>query len=151
MSFAMSASERQAFLAATRIGIVSVAETGRGPLTVPVWYHYTPGDTPGGAVRFVTAAASRKARLMRDARRISLCVQTETAPYSYVSVEGPFTLGDVDYERDVREMAIRYLGPEMGAAYLEAMHPGASVEGTVLVALTPERWFSVDYSKMSLG
>ncbi len=106
MSFAMSASERQAFLAATRIGIVSVAETGRGPLTVPVWYHYA----PGGAVRFVTAAASRKARLMRDARRISLCAQTETAPYSYVSVEG-----------------------------------------TVLVALTPERWFSVVYSKMSLG
>ena len=147
MSLAMSVSERDAFLAATRIGIVSVAEAGRGPLTVPVWYHYA----PGGAVRFVTAASSRKARLMRDARRISLCVQTETAPYSYVSVEGPFTLGDVDYERDVREMALRYLGPETGAGYLAAMHPGGSVQGTVLVALTPERWFSVDYSKMSLG
>ena len=88
---------------------------------------------------------------MRAARRMSLCVQTETAPYSYVSVEGPFHLGPVDYERDVREMALRYLGAEMGAAYLAAMHPGGSVEGTVLVTLTPERWYSVDYSKMPLG
>lgn len=147
MSFAMTPAERQAFLAATRIGIVSVEEPGRGPLTVPVWYHYA----PGGALRFVTAETSRKARLMRGARRMSLCVQTETAPYSYVSVEGPFHLGPVDYERDVREMAIRYLGDEMGAAYLATMHPGGSVAGTVLVTLTPERWFSVDYSKMPLG
>ena len=147
MSFAMSPREREAFLAATRIGIVSVEEPGRGPLTVPVWYHYAPGRT----LRFVTAETSRKARLMRAARRMSLCVQTETAPYSYVSVEGPFHLGPVDYERDVREMALRYLGAEMGAAYLAAMHPGGSVEGTVLVTLTPERWYSVDYSKMPLG
>jgi nitroimidazol reductase NimA-like FMN-containing flavoprotein (pyridoxamine 5'-phosphate oxidase superfamily) len=147
MSLTMSQPEREAFLAATRIGIVSVEEPGRGPLTVPVWYHYA----PGADLRFVTGRTSRKATLMRGARRISLCVQTETAPYSYVSVEGPFTLGAPEYERDVREMALRYLGPELGAAYLETMHPGGDVSEGVLVTLTPARWFSVDYSKMSLG
>jgi len=144
MSLAMSSTDRESFLAATRIGIVSVEEPGRGPLTVPVWYHYAPATD----LRFVTARTSRKGRLLETAARISLCVQTETAPYSYVSVEGPFTLGDVDYERDVREMAIRYLGDEMGAGYLAMMHPDGDVSGTVLVTLTPERWFSVDYSKM---
>lgn len=147
MSLAMSRTERERFLAATRVGIVSVDEPGRGPLTVPVWYHYA----PGGALRFVTAETSRKARLARASGRIGLCVQTETAPYSYVSVAGPVTLGAVDYERDVRAMAFRYLGDELGAAYLDLMHPGGDVTGTVLVTLAPERWFSVDYSKMPLG
>ena len=55
----MTKSEREAFLAETRVGIVSIAEAGRGPLTVPVWYHYE----PGGVVRFVTGGASRKAAL----------------------------------------------------------------------------------------
>jgi nitroimidazol reductase NimA-like FMN-containing flavoprotein (pyridoxamine 5'-phosphate oxidase superfamily) len=140
----MNVAERDAFLAATRVGVVSIAEPGRGPLTVPVWYRYV----PGGDLCFVTGTTSRKARLMGAAGRISLCVQSETAPYSYVSVEGPAVLGRVEYERDVREMALRYLGPEMGEGYLAVTHPGGDVSGTVLVTLTPERWYSVDYHKM---
>lgn len=140
----MTVAERQAFLAATRVGVVSITEPGRGPLTVPVWYRYA----PGGNVVFVTGETSRKARLVRAAGRLSLCAQSDTAPYSYVSVEGPAVLGSVDYERDVREMASRYLGREMGEGYLAVTHPGGTVSGTVLVTLTPERWYSVDYRKM---
>ena len=55
----MSKGEREAFLAETRVAVISVTEEGRGPLTVPVWYHYA----PGGVVRFVAGGASRKARL----------------------------------------------------------------------------------------
>ncbi len=144
MSLAMSKEQREAFLATTRIGIVSIEEPGRGPLTVPVWYHYE----RGGGARFATGRSSRKARLLEKASRISFCVQTETAPYSYVSVEGPVTVGAVDYERDIREMAIRYLGAEMGEAYLQLQHPGGNVAETILVTLQPERWWTVDYSKM---
>ncbi len=144
MSLAMTKEAREGFLAATRIGIVSIEEAGRGPLTVPVWYHYQ----PGGEVRFATGRSSRKAALLATASRISVCVQTETAPYSYVSVEGPATMGAVDYERDIREMAVRYLGAEMGAAYLAMQHPGGNVDDTILVVVKPERWWSVDYSKM---
>ena len=45
-------------------------------------------------------------------------------------------------------MAIRYLGEEMGAAYLAMTHPGEEMGDSVLVSLRPERWWSVDYSKM---
>jgi hypothetical protein len=97
MSLSMSRAEREAFLAETRVAVVSVAEEGRGPLTVPVWHIYE----PGAQVRFVTGGLSRKAHLIRKAPRLSLCVQTETPPYRYVSVEGPVTLGVPDYERDI--------------------------------------------------
>lgn len=138
----MSRTEREAFLSATRVGVVSIAEPGRGPLTVPVWYRYT----PGGTLRFVTAAMSRKAALLKAATRISVCVQSEAPPYQYVSIEGPVTIGTPDYELDVRQVALRYLGEQMGEVYLamSAENP----EPTILVELTPERWYSVDYSKM---
>ena len=144
MSLAMNKEEREAFLAATRIGIVSIDEPGRGPCTVPVWYQYA----PGGEVVFATGESSKKAELLKSASRISFCVQTETAPYSYVSVEGPVTQGPANYAEHIEEMAVRYLGPEMGQGYLQATHPGKSVEGTVLVRMKPERWWSVDYGKM---
>jgi len=138
----MTKSEREAFLAETRVGIVGIAQDGRGPLTVPIWFAYA----PGGVVRFVTGGASRKAKLLGAAGRASLCVQTETPPYKYASVEGPVRIvGEPDFARDVRGMALRYLGPEMGEMYL-TMTAEERV-GAVLVELTPERWLTVDYAK----
>jgi PPOX class probable F420-dependent enzyme len=144
MSYAMTRTEREAFLAETRVGMLGVEEPGRGPLTVPVWYHYE----PGGVVRVVTGASSLKGRLLRRAGRMSLCAQTETAPYRYVSVEGPVTLSTPDLERDVRAMAIRYLGPEMGEMDLAMTADERAEEPSVLVEMRPERWRSVDYGKM---
>ena len=141
----MSRAKREEFLAATHVGVVSILDGARGPLTVPVWYRYT----PGGTVRFVTGANSRKAKLLGAAGRAGFCVQTETPPYQYVSIEGPITLGTPDYEADVRQVALRYLGEQMGEMYLagSAQDP----EPTVLIELRPERWFSVDYSQLGLG
>ncbi len=142
MSLAMTRTEREAFLAETHVAIISVADGDRGPLTVPIWYAYEPGSV----VRFVTGGASRKLRLIRQAGHISVCVQTETAPYKYVSVEGPVTIGTPEFERDVRQMAVRYLGEQLAEWYLQKT--AGEREGTVLVTVTPERWRTVDYSKM---
>ena len=43
MSLAMTRQEREGFLASVHVGIISIAEDGRGPLTVPIWYAYEPG------------------------------------------------------------------------------------------------------------
>ncbi len=144
MSLAMSKDQKEAFLAATRVGIVGIAEEGRGPVTVPVWYQYE----PGGTVRFVTGKSSKKATVLEHESRASFCVQTETPPYSYVSIEGPAEIGPCDYDAHIKEMAIRYLGEELGKAYLEMTHPGGEMGESVLVTITPKRWWSVDYSNM---
>jgi len=39
----MTKQERETFLADLHVGIISVPEQGRGPLTVPIWYLYEPG------------------------------------------------------------------------------------------------------------
>jgi nitroimidazol reductase NimA-like FMN-containing flavoprotein (pyridoxamine 5'-phosphate oxidase superfamily) len=66
----MTKQEREAFLADVHVGIVSIPQAGRGPLTVPVWYRYE----PGGEVQFATGQDSRKGRLLTPGGRISLCV-----------------------------------------------------------------------------
>jgi nitroimidazol reductase NimA-like FMN-containing flavoprotein (pyridoxamine 5'-phosphate oxidase superfamily) len=85
MALTMTKEEREAFLADIHVAVISVAEDGHGPLVVPLWYSYE----PGGEVRIVTGRAVRKGKLLERAGRFSLCVQTETLPYKYVSVEGP--------------------------------------------------------------
>lgn len=140
-SFVMKKSERESFLADVHVGVIAIAEDGRGPLAVPVWYSYE----PGGDVIVLMQGDSRKMLGIDAAGRFSLCVQNETAPYRYVTVEGPVT-GVRPYETstDLLAMATRYLGDEGGKAYA-ANSTGAAAG--VMVTMTPEHWLSTDYSK----
>jgi PPOX class probable F420-dependent enzyme len=142
----MSKKEREDFLAGVHVGVISIADPGRGPLTAPIWYAYE----PGGEVAVITGSDSRKGRLLAASPRISLVAQTEAPPYTYVSVEGPVTyVGPADREKLGRALAYRYLGKEMGDAYIAATADeiGASVE----VRMRPERWLTVDYAKQFSG
>jgi hypothetical protein len=144
MSLAMTPQEREAFLAEVHVGIISIAEAGRGPLTVPIWYAYE----PGGELRVVTRRTSYKRRLLETVDRFSLCVQSEQPPYKYVSVEGAvLALEPAELERDIRPLARRYLGPALGDRYIEATSDDRARAGSVLVRLRPERWRTVDYAK----
>lgn len=146
MDTRMTNDERQAFLAETRVGIISIPEEGRGPLTVPVWYNYQ----SGGDVCVWTGGATRKGKLLRKARRISFCVQDPTPPvYKYVSIEGPFTIQPVDPERDILPMAIRYYGQKGGERYYAEVSQSDSWKNDILVRIHPERWLSADFGKVA--
>lgn len=139
MSLIMSVKEREEFLAGVHIGIVSIPREGKGPLAVPIWYDYT----PGGEVSMITNKNSIKGRLLGKSDRISLCAQTETAPYSYVSIEGPFHTTSSSSD-ELLSMAIRYLGEEQGKLYAASSGDGAD---SIMVRINPESWLTVDYSK----
>src|SRR5262249_28089879 len=115
------------------VGIISVTEEGRGPLTVPIWYSYA----PGGEVRVVTAGTSRKARLLAGAGSFSLWAQTEAPPYKYVIVEGPIiAIEPANLERDRRPLAHRYFGVRAGDRYIEQTR--ADTVENVLIRMHPE-------------
>ena len=144
MSLAMTKQERERFLADRHVGIISIPEEGRGPLSVPIWYLYE----PGGELRVVTATTSRKARLLQHAGRFSLCAQAETWPYKYVSVEGPVVaIEPADLERDRRPLAHRYFGTLRGDRYIEETRGEPGHVENVVVRMLPERWLTVDYAK----
>ena len=139
----MSEAERQEFLAGLHIGVVSINEPGRGPLTVPVWYDYA----PGGDVSFITPAESRKAALLEVGGRMSLCAQDEELPPKYVSVEGEITeIRPASVEGDVTAMAVRYLGEEIGAFYVQSTRE-EDPRDEIVVTFRPTRWFTADFAK----
>ncbi len=133
----MTTAQREAFLADVHVGVISVARAGAPPLAAPVWYSYQ----PGGDVVFVFESASEKIRLLDATREASLCVQSETLPYKYVTVEGPVVIGETDAGIE-RSLAHRYLGADIGDMYLRAVAGSPSR----VVRLTPTRWRTVDYS-----
>jgi nitroimidazol reductase NimA-like FMN-containing flavoprotein (pyridoxamine 5'-phosphate oxidase superfamily) len=134
---AMTPDERAAFLTEVHVGILAIDEPGRGPLALPVWYEFV-----DGAVEVRMDGSSLKARLLRTAGRATFTVQIETAPYRYVSVEGPVTV-EPDGGSNLA-MATRYLGAELGQWYADNNPPTAD---SVLARITPEHWRTVDYGK----
>lgn len=148
MSTTMSRDEREAFLAGVHVGVLSIQQEGRGPLTAPVWYAYE----PGGEVQIVTERTSRKAKLLEEGMRISLCAQDEAPPYRYASVEGPVVrIEPSDTERNERLLAHRYLGAEAGDRYIASATEGRDADLMILVRMRPERWLTADYSKEDVG
>ncbi len=140
----MTKTEREAFLSAPHVGVISIERKDAAPLSTPIWYDYAP-DT---GVWIITGGESDKGRLLREAGRFSLVAQsTDPERYQYVSIEGPILeTREPDLERDRRPMAHRYLGAEMGNAYLAATQD----ESLVLFVMRPKRWRTVDYGKSPL-
>jgi len=136
---AMTQSEREQFLSELHVGILGIERPNGPPLTVPVWYVYE----PGGELWFLISPESVKGRLLKQSMRFSLCAQSESLPYKYVSIEGTATISPADKELHSRLIAHRYLGVKGGDRYVES-ESGESVR----VSTTPERWFTVDYSKI---
>jgi PPOX class probable F420-dependent enzyme len=133
----MTEQEREEFLADVHVGILAIARKDKGPLALPIWYQYEDGDVIIGM-----DGQSVKAKLLRAAGRATMTVQTEAAPYKYVSVEGPVAV--LAEQRDDFAMASRYLGPEFGRWYADN---NPSTAQSVIARLTPERWVTCDFNK----
>lgn len=134
----MTTDEREKFLSDVHVGVIAVERPDRAPLSVPIWYGYT----PGGEVLLWTESESLKHRLIKEAGRFSITAQDEAPPYRYVTAEGDVTgIGPAE-DAIVREIAIRYLGEEEGNAFTDQNLTPTSV----IIRMRPQRWLSFDYS-----
>lgn len=139
----MSTEAREAFLSAVHVGVLGVDDPrdGSAPLLIPIWYSYA----PGGDVVVQTGRKTLKADLLRGAGRFSLCVQDETAPYRYVSVEGPVTaIVDPIPAEERRNLALRYLDAATAEAYLAGNEN--QLREDILFRMSPRRWRTADFS-----
>jgi hypothetical protein len=136
---ALSKEEREQFLAEPHIAALSVyAGDKRGPLTVPIWYQYSPGGEPW----FNTGAGSRKHRLIEAAGAVTLMVDRVEPTVRYVAVDGLVSRIEPGTDEQLVEMTKRYLAADKVDAYLEfaRREHGESVA----VCLKPEHWLSAD-------
>jgi Pyridoxamine 5'-phosphate oxidase len=136
---ALSKEEREEFLAQPHIAALSVfAGDTRGPLTVPIWYQYTPGGEPW----VLTGAGSRKVRLIEANGYFSLMVERVEPTVRYVAVDGPVSRIEPGTDDQLVELTRRYLPPEQVDAYLE--YARSELGESVAIYLRPQHWLSSD-------
>ena len=136
---ALSREEREQMLAEAHIGALAVdAGDGRGPVTVPIWYGYS----PGGEVWVLTGRDSRKAQLIERAGRFSLMVERIQPSVRYVSIEGPVTGTTPGTHDDLVTISSRYLPPEQVEPYVKIAEADHGPQ--VVIRMRPERWLSAD-------
>ncbi len=138
-NMALSKDDREQFLAEPHVAALSVsAGPDRGPLTVPVWYQYSPGGEPW----VLTGAGSRKHRLIEAAGCFSLMVERVEPSVRYVAVDGPVSRIEPATDDDLVEVTKRYLPPEAVEPYLEMARREHGE--SVVIHLRPQHWLSSD-------
>jgi nitroimidazol reductase NimA-like FMN-containing flavoprotein (pyridoxamine 5'-phosphate oxidase superfamily) len=136
---ALTKDEREEFLAEPHVAALAVnAEAGRGPLTVPIWYQYSPGGEPW----VLTGPGSRKHRLIEAAGRFTLMVERVEPSVRYVSVEGPVSRIVPATDEQLVEVSSRYVPPARLDAYLA--YARGSYGEQIAIYLKPEHWLSSD-------
>jgi PPOX class probable F420-dependent enzyme len=129
----MSDEERWRFLTerARTMMVGTVRPDGRAHIA-PVWF-----ELDGDSIVFTTGNRSAKAQDLRRDPRVSLCVDDEAPPFTYVIIEGTATLSA---DRDaLLRWATRIGGKYMGADQAEAIGKRNAVEGELLVRVAPSK------------
>ncbi len=127
------------FLAESRVAALSVyAGDTRGPLTVPIWYQYTPGGEPW----ILTGPGSRKARLIEATGFFSLMVEREEPTVRYVAVDGAVSRIEPATDAQLEEMTRRYSSGEGADKYLEFAR--RELDEHVAIYMQPQHWVSAD-------
>ncbi|HUZ08966.1 MAG TPA: PPOX class F420-dependent oxidoreductase [Acidimicrobiales bacterium] len=135
----MTSQEVMAFLnsAPARTGIVATTREDGSPHAAPVWYVVD----EDGSVLFNTGARSVKGRNLRREGRAALCVDDETPPYAFVTIEGPVAI--TEELDEVRRWATTIGARYMGADRADEFGARNGVPGELLVRLIPERVIAV--------
>lgn len=126
----MTEAEMKAFLLeGTKTGkLATVRQDGR-PHVAPIWF-----DLDGDALVFTTWHETVKAVNLQRDPRLSICVDDEAPPFSFVIIEGSAEISD-DPDA-LAYWATRIAGRYMGADQAEAYGRRNSVEGELLVRVT---------------
>lgn len=119
-------------LKGTKTGkLATVRDDGR-PHVVPIWF-----VMDGDKLVFNTGELSVKARNMKRDPRVSLSVDDQKPPYSFVTVEGT-----VSFSEDPDQLlhwATRIGGRYMGEDQTEAFGKRNAVKGELLVIIHPKK------------
>ncbi len=123
---------REFLLRGTKTGKLATVRRDGRPHVVPIWY-----DLDGDTLVFTTGGESVKYKSMKRDPRVSLTVDDQTPPYSYVMIEGT-----VSFSEDPGELlrwATRIGGRYMGADKAEAYGKRNSSPGEVIVRIIPSK------------
>ena len=129
----MSDEERRAFLRSpVRAAVLATVRADGRPHAAPVWF-----DLDGDDIVFNTGADTVKGRNLARDPRLTLCVQDDQPPFSFVVLEGTAEL--IDDLDEVSHWAARLGGRYMGADRAVEYGERNGVAGELVVRMRVDR------------
>ncbi len=137
MAHDMSDEERRAFLSAgTRTAKIATTRKNGAPHVVPIWF-----VLDGDDAIFTTGIGTVKGKSIQRDPRVALCVDDDTPPFSFVSIEGTVTISrDLD---ELLKWATRLGARYMGADRAEEFGRRNAVPDELLLRLTPTKTIAI--------
>jgi PPOX class probable F420-dependent enzyme len=114
--------------------VLATVRADGAPHAVPVWFWVDDDDS----ILFMTGRQTLKGRNLARTGRAALVVDDDQPPFSFVSLEGPVELVEVDPDT-LYDWATRIAGRYMGAERAPLYGRRNAVEGEGLWRLVPER------------
>lgn len=144
---AMSKEEIEKFLMqGTFTGKLATTKKDGSSHVVPIWFVFDSNNNDGRVsetekegyddIIFTTSSGSAKARNIQRENRVSICVDDQTPPFSYVLIYGTARIQHCEQTelfRFATKIAQRYVGKEVAELYGKRN----SAEGEVLVRIKP--------------
>lgn len=129
----MSEDEIRAFLTSTpaHTAALSTVRTDGRPHVAPVWYDVD----DDGTLLFNTGADTVKGKAIVRTGQVSMCIDDERPPFTFVVVQGTCEVSEDPDE--LLRWASRIGGRYMGADQAEAYGKRNAVPGELLVRVTP--------------
>ena len=107
---------------------------------VPIWFVLDDGNSRDrvGDIIFTTGSTSVKAKNIRRDNRVSICVDDQISPFSFVTIFGTAKIHPYK-QKEVLKWATKIAERYMGKDSAEAYGRRNSEEGLVLVQIKPTR------------
>lgn len=114
--------DRERFLSEANVAVLATVGPGGRAHAAPIWYLYE-----DGVFIMSTGHGSQKHRNVEAHPEVTLVIDRRTLPYYAVMAQGGAEIGPPLSPEERLRMAVRYLGEEMGRAYVARSTGGDSV------------------------
>jgi PPOX class probable F420-dependent enzyme len=126
----------------TFTGKLATVRKDGGSHVVPIWFVLDNENSKRrsrvGNIIFTTDSTSAKANNIRRNNRVSICIDDQTRPFSFVTIFGTAKIHTYK-QKDVLKRATKIAERYMGKKNAEAYGRRNSGEGAVLVQIKPTR------------
>ena len=136
-----SEAELATFLAKPLLARLSTHNADGTIHTIPIWYEYC-----GGKLLFSSQTVTQKVKNIQRNPQVTVLIDSNTMPYAGVMIYGTAVLDHQDAAAKRVSIFKRYIGSH-GADYAQQL---AVKWEPVIIAVTPTRIISFDYTKGSL-
>jgi PPOX class probable F420-dependent enzyme len=118
----MASSEVEQMLEEAKVAILASVDTKGRAHAAPIWYLYENGE-----FLISTGRGSQKHKNIEANPNVTLVIDRRKVPYLAAMVRGKATVDGGFSDEKRKELAVRYLGEEMGRRYVETTDAGSSV------------------------